>query len=48
MNGDAKCVLTKQAAGSRALFQMRGGLIFDQIDPFQHSAGFPTSAAESS
>ena len=43
MNDDAVSVLTEEAAASLALFQMLGGLIFDQIDPFQHSAesGFP-------
>ena len=51
MNDDAVSALTEEAAASRALFQMLGGLIFDQIDPFQHSvesAGVPTLVAKSS
>ena len=37
MNDDGKCVLPSQAAAARPFFQMLSGLIFDQIDPFQHS-----------
>ena len=45
---DAVSILTEEAAASLALFQMLNGLIFDQIDLFQHSAESGFSPQEQS